>query len=222
MTKYTYPTNSRAVSDSFADHVERGSVNPGTDYICYRTPVYAVAAGVVTDADGNPSGSGGRMIHIDHDDGTGADYLHLDALSVSAGDRVKQGQKIAVSGNSGQPVGGGSYGFHLHISFRPNHSHGYGNVGNLDFDAMMRAETTAADLAAELLEDDVPTYPLTIISDGRSLVQWATDGMTKRQLAPGDNQLLADMGKVEKDADNHPIVKVISKAQLDRIPDLKP
>lgn len=147
---YVFPTAARAVSDSFADHLERGSVNPGTDYICYRVPVVSVAAGVVTDVDGNPSGSGGRMVHVDHDDGTGADYLHLDGISVSRGDRVAQGQKLGISGNSGDPVGGGVYGFHLHISFRRRHGAAYTNAGNIDFDALMHASAAAGGTAQTL------------------------------------------------------------------------
>lgn len=162
---YIYPTNTTRVSDDFAAHVARGSVNPGTDYVCWRVDVLSVASGVVTNTDGNPSGSGGRMIHIDHDDGTGADYLHLDALSVSRGDRVAQGQKIAVSGNSGDPVGGGVYGYHLHISFRRRHGAAYTNAGNIDFDALMHAQTGAAGTGAQPLtptthtvqEDDMRT-----------------------------------------------------------------
>lgn len=142
---YVYPTDVRAVSDDFAAHVARGSVNPGTDYICYRVPVVSVAAGVVTDVDNNPSGSGGRMVHVDHDDGTGADYLHLDSIAVVRGQRVAQGQQLGISGNSGDPVGGGTYGFHLHISFRRRHGAAYTSAGSIDFDALMRTTTAATD-----------------------------------------------------------------------------
>lgn len=144
MTNYIYPTAVHTVSDSFADHVARTptSVNPGTDYEAPTgSDVWAVAAGVVTDADGNPDGSGGRTVHIDHDDGTGTDYLHLNALGVSVGQRVVQGQRIGFSGASGN----GSntyYGPHLHISFRRNHSHGYWNDHNEDFDAIVRSQTS--------------------------------------------------------------------------------
>jgi murein DD-endopeptidase MepM/ murein hydrolase activator NlpD len=128
------------VSDTFAIHVARGSVNPGTDYTAaYGSDVWAVSAGVVTDADSNPGGGGGRTIHIDNDDGSGADYLHLSVIGVNVGDHVTQGQHIAQSGASGY----GSdhyYGAHLHISYRLNHSHGYWNDGNIDFDALVRSE----------------------------------------------------------------------------------
>lgn len=140
---YIYPTAVTAVSDSFQDHVDRGSVNPGTDYKAPAgSKVVSVAAGVVTDADGNPDGSGGRTVHVNHDDGSGADYLHLNAVSVSVGDRVTQGKTLGYSGGSGDGLNN-YYGDHLHISFRRNHTTGYSNVGNIDFDALMRSQGTA-------------------------------------------------------------------------------
>jgi hypothetical protein len=110
-------------------------------------PVKAIAAGTVTDASNDNGGGGGRTIHIDHDDGSGSDYLHLSSIATYAGDWVAQGTVIGYSGASGY----GSdyyYGPHLHISFRRNHSHGYGNNGNVDFDAVMRSQP-----------DDTPTPP---------------------------------------------------------------
>lgn len=135
-----FPCSVHSVSDSFQDHINRGSVNPGTDYTApYGTEVIACAAGVVTDADSSYGGGGGRTIHIDHDDGTGADYLHLSRIDVSVGTHVAQGQHIALSGASGNGSEYG-YGAHLHISYRRNHSHGYYNDGNIDFDALVRSE----------------------------------------------------------------------------------
>jgi murein DD-endopeptidase MepM/ murein hydrolase activator NlpD len=158
MSDYVYPCGETSISDSFADHVNRNSVNPGVDYEAPTgSAIYSVSDGVVADADGSPSGGGGRTIHINHDDGTGADYLHLNALSVSTGDRVTKGQKIGYSGGSGN----GSntyYGPHLHISFRPNHSGGYGNNGNQDFQAIMDSQNTSiagGDTESLVGKDDV-------------------------------------------------------------------
>jgi multisubunit Na+/H+ antiporter MnhC subunit len=135
---YIYPTAVHSVSDTFQDHVNRGSVNPGTDYTdAYGDTVVAVAAGTVTDASNDNGGGGGRTIHIDHDDGSGADYLHLASVGVYAGQWVAQGTAIGASGASGYGDDW-YYGAHLHISFRNNHSHGYGNNGNVDFDALVK------------------------------------------------------------------------------------
>lgn len=136
-----FPCAEHRVSDTFQDHVNRGSVNPGTDYIAaWGSQVWSVADGIVTDGNNaDISGSGGRVMHIDHDDGSGADYLHLSSIDIAVGTHVLQGAPIAHSGASGF----GSehyYGAHLHISYRPNHNHGYGGTGNIDFDAKVRAE----------------------------------------------------------------------------------
>lgn len=142
MTTYKYPCTVTSVSDSFADHVDRGSVNPGTDYMAgYGDTVVAVAAGTVTDASNDNGGGGGRTIHVNHDDGTGADYLHMSSVGVSPGQWVAAGARLGASGGSGYGEDW-YYGPHLHISFRPNHSTGYGNNGNQDFDAIMRAQGT--------------------------------------------------------------------------------
>lgn len=146
---YVYPTAVHSVSDSFADHVARGSVNPGTDYMsAYGDLVVAVAAGTVTDASNDNGGGGGRTIHIDHDDGSGSDYLHLSDVVVSAGQWVGQGYTLGYSGASGNGDDW-YYGAHLHLSFRPNHSHGYGNNGNQDFDAIMAGQGGTPDTPTE-------------------------------------------------------------------------
>lgn len=118
MATYIYPCSEHRVSDDFDAHVARGSVNPGTDFICsYGSPVVAVKSGTVVVSDSNPSGSGGRVITINHGDGTVTDYLHLSVVQVGAGSSVAQGRQIALSGGSGY----GSdryYGPHLHLALK--------------------------------------------------------------------------------------------------------
>lgn len=137
-----YPCAEHRVSDSFADHMNRvpPSVNPGTDYIApYGSDVWAVAAGTVTDVTRTNTGSGGRMIHIDHTAlGTGSDYLHLSNPLVNVGDTVSQGQLIAKSGASGFGSDYG-YGAHLHISYRTVLGHAYTNFHSIDFDAYIKS-----------------------------------------------------------------------------------
>jgi murein DD-endopeptidase len=136
-----YPCAVHNVSDSFQDHVDRGSVNPGTDYTAsYGSDVWAVADGVITDVTNTYSGSGGRMIHIDHTAlNTGSDYLHLsDTLGAVVGTHVTQGTLIAKSGASGYGSNN-YYGAHLHISYRTVLGHAYTNTNNIDFDAYIKS-----------------------------------------------------------------------------------
>lgn len=177
-----YPCDAHGVSDTFAIHVERGSVNPGTDYVAgYGSTVYAVATGTVTDADSSTGGSGGRTIHVDHDDGSGADYLHLSSVAVRVGQRVAQGNIIGRSGASGYGQEW-YYGPHLHISYRRNHSHGYGNVGNLDFDALIRSQITPASADVTPInntqeDDDMSKLFITTVADDHSKYVFGGQGV---------------------------------------------
>ncbi|MGL5196795.1 MAG: M23 family metallopeptidase, partial [Chroococcales cyanobacterium] len=62
----------------------------------------------------------GKIIKIQHTDGTGARYLHLLEILVSEGQSVKQGQMIAIRGGSGmgflgRQIDGGGWDIHLHF-----------------------------------------------------------------------------------------------------------
>jgi murein DD-endopeptidase MepM/ murein hydrolase activator NlpD len=81
------------------------------------TPVLAARAGVVVAvrdsfADGNDTDLQENYVMIRHTDGTVARYIHLArrGARVTLGDSVRQGQRIALSGNSGQTGGP-----HLHF-----------------------------------------------------------------------------------------------------------
>lgn len=115
--QFAYPTTGRIVTDDYADHVARGSVNPGTDYaVAVGTPVYAIAAGTIAFADSSTSGSGGRMMGVNHAGGYQSQYLHLSRL-VRTGGTVAQGELIAYSGGSGYNQER-YYGPHLHLSLK--------------------------------------------------------------------------------------------------------
>ncbi|MDX1943682.1 MAG: peptidoglycan DD-metalloendopeptidase family protein [Saprospiraceae bacterium] len=62
--------------------------------------------------DGNRTMGQANYVYIMHDDGTVAEYYHLtkDGVLVNIGDRVKQGQVIALSGDTGPSIGP-----HLHF-----------------------------------------------------------------------------------------------------------
>lgn len=77
------------------------------------TAVMASCGGTVTKAGW---GSGyGYVVYIRHEDGRETRYGHLSKVLVSAGQRVSQGQKIALSGNTGRSTGP-----HVHFEIRIN------------------------------------------------------------------------------------------------------
>lgn len=82
-------------------------------------PIHAVADGVVTKAALGYNGGSGNNVRIDHGpmDGQAIEtsYLHMNSLSVSAGDKVKKGQQIGTVGNTGLSTAP-----HLHFSVYVN------------------------------------------------------------------------------------------------------
>jgi murein DD-endopeptidase MepM/ murein hydrolase activator NlpD len=68
------------------------------------TIVYAPASGVVTLTHDNMYYSGGTMI-IDHGYGVSSSFLHLSAILVVEGDKIKQGDPIAKIGKGGRATG---------------------------------------------------------------------------------------------------------------------
>lgn len=77
----------------------------GMDFkVAVGTPIETSFDGVVTRVNWNWSANG-NCIEIQHNDGVLAKYLHLSENKVKAGDRVKAGDVIALSGNTGRSTG---------------------------------------------------------------------------------------------------------------------
>ncbi|OII64061.1 peptidase [Streptomyces sp. CC53] len=86
------------------------------------TPVKAVHGGTVVKAGPNGGGDGpayGNAVVIKHGNGTYSQYAHLSKIDVKVGSKVKTGQLIARSGNTGN-----SSGPHLHFEIRTTPNYG--------------------------------------------------------------------------------------------------
>ena len=127
------------ITDSFDGHKNRKvnpSRNPGTDYgVPTGTSVKAISDGTITGIVNTFTGAGGRMIFQSFPSGHNADYLHLSRIAVVAGQQVKKGQVIGLSGGSGLGKENG-YGPHLHLSFRVGGKPTMG-AGNIDYEAFL-------------------------------------------------------------------------------------
>lgn len=93
---------------------EPGAYHSGLDITTGRsgTPIVAPADGVVVLAATGFSLEGNLLI-IDHGQGLNSAFLHLSAMDVAEGDRVRQGQQIGRIGASGRATGP-----HLHWSIK--------------------------------------------------------------------------------------------------------
>jgi murein DD-endopeptidase MepM/ murein hydrolase activator NlpD len=167
MTTWIRPVDGGSISDTFLGHKNRAkpALNPGIDYaVGTGTPVKAVADGTVTGIVPTFTGSGGRMIFMSFSSGHNADYLHLSRIDVVAGQEVKQGQVIGLSGGSGLGKENG-YGAHLHFSFRVGGKPTMG-AGNIDYEAFRGAPTSAAPAPVATATGGARAYPGRMLKKG--------------------------------------------------------
>lgn len=68
------------------------------------TPIWAAADGIISLAATDMFFTGGTLI-IDHGHGISSIYMHLSAVHVKKGDRVKKGQVVAALGSTGRATG---------------------------------------------------------------------------------------------------------------------
>ncbi|WP_371660595.1 M23 family metallopeptidase [Streptomyces sp. NBC_00280] len=99
------------------------STHSGQDFaVPSGTKVVAAHGGTVVKAGGNGAGDGsayGNAVVIKHGNGTYSQYAHLSRISVKVGQVVATGQRIALSGNTGN-----SSGPHLHFEIRTTANYG--------------------------------------------------------------------------------------------------
>lgn len=99
------------VSQTFAEHP---GISKGLDFSAYTgTGVLAAADGVVDKVIDLGAASYGRYVTINHGWGMTL-YAHLSQMLVSKGQRVRRGERIGLSGNTGYSTGP-----HLHFEVRP-------------------------------------------------------------------------------------------------------
>lgn len=111
---YMWPLSNPRVTSEFGQRW--GRLHAGLDFGCgVGTTVRATRGGTVISA--GWLGGYGNCVVIDHGDGVTSRYGHLSEILVSSGQYVKQGDKIALSGNTGRSTGP-----HLHFEMRVNGS----------------------------------------------------------------------------------------------------
>ncbi|WP_328495676.1 M23 family metallopeptidase [Streptomyces sp. NBC_00414] len=118
------PVKKYKLSASFAQAGNLwSSTHSGQDFaVSSGTQVVAAHGGTVVKTGGNGAGDGpayGNAIVIKHGNGTYSQYAHLSRVDVKPGQVVKTGQRIALSGNTGN-----SSGPHLHFEIRTSANYG--------------------------------------------------------------------------------------------------
>lgn len=113
---YIKPISGGRLSSGFGNrkkpNARASSYHKGVDWaVPTGTKVVASSGGTVTKA--GWLGTYGYVVYISHSDGRETRYAHLSKIHVSVGQSVKQGQKIALSGNTGNSTGP-----HLHFELR--------------------------------------------------------------------------------------------------------
>ncbi|MFE3324345.1 peptidoglycan DD-metalloendopeptidase family protein [Streptomyces sp. NPDC059176] len=116
---YTLPVNSPlGTAYKTSGPMWSSGYHTGVDFVASAgTSVKAVGPGSVVSA--GWAGAYGNQVVIKHDDGTYSQYAHLSALSVSAGQGVKGGDQVGLSGSTGNTTGP-----HLHFEIRTTPNYG--------------------------------------------------------------------------------------------------
>lgn len=134
----------------------------GYDYNLWYQPVYAAAPGTVIFAAFEyptaPDHGYGRMVMIDHHNGYVTLYGHFSRLLVHAGQRVRRGQQIGVSGNTGH-----SSGPHLHFSVfhncSPTDAYGWHGTGSDPLQGFQSESSTWLWEQAPFIANPLPHWP---------------------------------------------------------------
>lgn len=109
-----YPTDSREITTAFAMW-HPGRQHTGLDFSTenQNIPVYATADGIILEA--GFDATKGNYVKINHLNGYTTLYAHLSKLDVKAGDQVKKGHVLGLTGKTGTAVG-----IHCHYEIQLN------------------------------------------------------------------------------------------------------
>ncbi|RLB76352.1 MAG: peptidase M23 [Deltaproteobacteria bacterium] len=95
---------------------KRISPHKGVDFgMSVGTPIYSTGDGVVTRVKNHPYA--GKYIEIQHEGRYLTRYMHLSRITVKRGEKVKRGERIALSGNTGRSTGPHLH-YEIHIKGR--------------------------------------------------------------------------------------------------------
>lgn len=115
---FTWPVNPHILTQgygktSFAktSGIYKNNFHNGVDFGIKYSNVFAAKSGKVVGSGDNGKYAYGKWLAIDHGDGLVTLYGHLSAKAVVKGNKVTEGQKIGISGNTGNSTGP-----HLHFS----------------------------------------------------------------------------------------------------------
>jgi len=150
--------------------------HPGYDYkVGIGTAVYAAADGNVVVANTDPNDPAGMYIRLRHDlAGYQTQYQHLSTVLVSNGEKVKRGQLIGKSGNTGKTTGA-----HFHFEVKKKVGSNWASVVSVDpygwegsgSDPYLKATNvklwaTQSQPQPVVPEPDRPSFGVTIITHG--------------------------------------------------------
>jgi len=108
------PTDQWVITHDAANHIARG-MGPAVDTKDSYDNLYAPVSGIQRRKGNATTSEGGRWLILDGDDGYQYRFAHLHSYWVPNNTRVREGQHIAQTGNSGRPRDGRrSYPPHLH------------------------------------------------------------------------------------------------------------
>ena len=112
--RMTSPYGNRVLNGGKQFHNGVDLVGEGTKVVCSVCDGTVLSSQIITDKQ-NRTWEWGNYVSIQAGDGTVHYYCHLESRAVEKGDKVKQGQKIGIMGNTGY-----SFGAHTHFEVRRN------------------------------------------------------------------------------------------------------